>query len=434
MEYLALVHLRASQRRALLPLGAVVVLLGLADSMTGSYLVLFATNQAGLVPLQLGLLSSAIALGGIVTSAFLGRRFDRTPSRIFLIIVGVGGGIGYLLMPQTSDFVILLILGLTLVGIVGAGYPQAFALAAAVLPEDTRQRATPVLRSGWSLAWAIGPMAGAGLLVAHGYAGLFRASAIALLLTAAVVVIIVPPPRNITPDSDRVNGTDSGTAVASRWMIVSITAGMVLVHCAMFAGSIALPLLVTQDLGRPQTDVGLLFSACAVVEIMAALALVWLLPRTSLSLLILIGFALFVAYFILTVLAGSTTVLLLAQLARGSAIAVVGTAGIQYFQSLGTIGAMTALFSNAGAAGSLISGILAGGLVQWLGTTGALGCCALLSVAGGLLFCIGHRIRTAQAGQDAPADPTDPPGRRSAQSFTPAVTGNACRSGTGIEH
>ena len=62
---------------------------------------------------------------------------------------------------------------------------------------------------------------------------------------------------------------------------------------------------------------------------MAALALVWLLPRTSLSLLLLIGFTLFAAYFIITVLAGSTTVLLLAQLARGTAIAVIGTAGIQ---------------------------------------------------------------------------------------------------------
>lgn len=411
MGTFAVRHHRSSQRRVLLQIGAIVVLLGLADSMTGSYLVLFATNAAGLAPLQLGFLSSAIAVGGIVASACLGRRFDQTPTRIFLIIVSVGSGIGYLLMPETSDFVILLMLGLTLVGIVAAGYPQAFALAAAVLPEDSRQRATPLLRSGWSLAWAIGPMAGAGLLVVYGFAGVFRASAIVLLLTAAVAVLL-PPPRRNRHDADGADDTGAGgSAIPRRRVIIPITAGMVLVHCAMFAGSIALPLLVTQDLGRPQTDVGLLFSACAVVEIIAALTLVWLLPRTSLSLLILTGFALFAAYFIATVLAGSTTVLLLAQFARGSAIAVVGTAGIQYFQSLGTgtIGAMTALFSNAGAAGSLVSGILAGSLVQWLGATGALGCCVLLSVAGGLLFWTGHRIRTAQTGQHAPADPTDPP-------------------------
>ena len=147
---------------------------------------------------------------------------------------------------------ILLILGLTLMGIVGAGYPQAFALAAAVLADDDRrQRATSVLRSGWSLAWAIGPMVGAGLLVVYGYAGLFRASAIALLLTAAVAVI-VPPPRRITQDSDGAEGTGSGAAALSRWVIIPITAGMVLVHCAMFAGSIALPLLVTQDLRGPR--------------------------------------------------------------------------------------------------------------------------------------------------------------------------------------
>ena len=86
MGNLALTNLRESQRRSLLPLGAVVVLLGLADSMTGSNLVLFATNEAGLTPVQLGLLSSVIALGGIVASAVLGRQFDRTPSRVFLIM------------------------------------------------------------------------------------------------------------------------------------------------------------------------------------------------------------------------------------------------------------------------------------------------------------------------------------------------------------
>ncbi len=391
------------------PMLVAVGLLGLADSMTGSYLVLFASDQAGLIPAQVGILLSAIALGGIAASAYFGRRFDRRPTRAFLAVACVAGAIGYAVLPQAPHFVVLLLVGLTLVGAAGAGYPQLFALAAAVFPNPVRQRAAPLLRSGWSLAWAVGPIVAAALLVVGGYAGLFRASAVALLLTAAVL-IAVPSPSRVDPHTgDAEPGATAPGSVgdasrpSNRRMIGTATASMLLVHCAMFAGSIALPLYVTEQLHRPAGEVGLLFSACAVVEIIAALALVWLLPRIPLPTLIIAGFVLFAGYFVITVLAQGIAVLLVAQLARGGAIAVIGTAGLQYFQSLGdgTVGATTALFSNAATAGSLVSGLLAGVLVQWFGTTVALGCCGLLSLMAGLVFIAGR----------APRSGFSPPGR-----------------------
>ena len=61
-------------RRSLAPLAAAVLLLGIADSMVGSYIVLFATDVAGLNPVQVGVLASAPAVGGIAVSWLLGRR------------------------------------------------------------------------------------------------------------------------------------------------------------------------------------------------------------------------------------------------------------------------------------------------------------------------------------------------------------------------
>lgn len=378
----------------MLPLLTAVALLGMADSMTGSYLVLFASDEAGLSPVQIGILSSAIALGGIAASAFFGRRFDQRPTRALVIVACVAGALGYFLLPRAPVFIVLLLVGLTLVGVVGAGYPQLFSLAAVVVAGGNQQRAAPLLRSGWSLAWAVGPLVGAALLASQSYVALFDASAIALLLTAAVIATVPGPRYTHGPAVGRAREADVGTAGSPGGRsMASATVSMVLVHCAMFAGSLALPLYVTRDLRRSDGEVGLLFSACAVVEIAAAVVLAWLLPRIPVSRLVLSGIVLFVVYFMMTIAADGLPFLLVAQIARGCAIAVVGSAGIQYFQALGRrgVGSSTALFSNAVSAGSLLSGLLAGALMQWVGTTATLGVCGVLSLLAAVVFWIGRR-------------------------------------------
>jgi hypothetical protein len=58
-----------------------VLLLGIADSMIGPYLVLFGADEAQLSPLQVGVFMSVIALSGLAVSTWLGRRYDRSASR-----------------------------------------------------------------------------------------------------------------------------------------------------------------------------------------------------------------------------------------------------------------------------------------------------------------------------------------------------------------
>jgi SET family sugar efflux transporter-like MFS transporter len=170
---------------------AAVLLLGIADSMVNSYIVLFGADHIGLTPLQIGVWTSVFAVSGIVIGWWLGRRFDRHPTRAYAIGVTLLGAAGYVLLPRISSFIVLLLMS-ALIGGLGAAFPQYFSLARSVLGEGAAgQRSAPVLRTAWSLAWAIGPLAGAFVLSRHGYSWLMWTAA-AVFLAAALTLFAVP--------------------------------------------------------------------------------------------------------------------------------------------------------------------------------------------------------------------------------------------------
>ena len=174
-----------------------------------------------------------------------------------------------------------------------------------------------------------------------------------------------------------------------------------LFHTAMFAGSVVLPLFVTDQLHRPYHDVGVMFSVCAAVELVAALALTRLPARANRERLILLGFVLFVAYFAILAATSSTVLVIIAQGARGAAISAVLALGITYFQDLlpRQPGRATTLLSNTAVAGSLLSGVLAGSLIQALGFRAALTLCAVLSLLGAILLLAARRSRSPRPAQ-----------------------------------
>jgi SET family sugar efflux transporter-like MFS transporter len=116
--------------------------------------------------------------------------------------------------------------------------------------------------------------------------------------------------------------------------------------------------------------------------------------RISQATLIVGAMGAFVLYFVLTVLAQTMLVVLLAQIARGVAIAVVGAAGLRYFQDLmaGTTGRATALFTNASTAGSLFAAVLAGVAIQAFGYRATLLLCAVTALAAAMTFFAGTRV------------------------------------------
>jgi SET family sugar efflux transporter-like MFS transporter len=379
-----------SARRPLVSLAVGILLLGVADSMVGSYLVLFAADVAGLNPVQVGIFASAPAVGGIVVSWLMGRRFDQRPTRSYAVVVTALGGLGLALMTMTRSFLVLVLLAATLLGGLAAAFPQLFTIARVILGDSKAgQRSAPLLRSAWSLAWAIGPLIGAAMLTRTGFTTILWTAAGVLACTSLLVTVAVPALQQAGErrNDGRPDAHPSAAAPAAL-TIVLLTSSITLFFTAMYAGSVALPLYVTRGLHEAASAVGVLFSVCAAVEIVAALALAVLPTTFSQRILILTGMGSFVLYFILTVLAQGMTLLVIGQVARGVAIAVVGAAGIRYFQDLlsPATGRATTLFSNASTAGSLVAGILAGAAIATFDYTITLLLCAAVAAAAAAAF------------------------------------------------
>ncbi|TWF75849.1 SET family sugar efflux transporter-like MFS transporter [Pseudonocardia hierapolitana] len=375
--------------RAFPALATAVLLLGTADSMVGAYLVLFAADGARLTPVQVGLLTSATAAGGMVVNLLAARRFDRAPTRAYAAGAAALGALGYFLLPRTSTFPLLLLIAGTLLAAVAAAFPQLFALARVVLGAGSAgRRAAPLLRSGWSLAWAIGPLAGAAVLAVAGFAGTFCVAAAVLALTA-LVVLTVPAPGSPVPETTPEH-RPAGSSAAPVAVGPLVTA-VALFYLAVFAGSVALPLHVTRGLHLPASAVGLLYSVCAAVEVVAALVLARLPARIRDRGLIVAAMGSFAAFCVLAVLADGMVLLLASQVARGVAIAGVGASGIRFFQDVlaPAAGRAMALYSNANAAGALLAGVLAGMAVQYWGSPGTLLACGGAAVAGAVTFVLG---------------------------------------------
>ncbi|AEV85744.1 Sugar efflux transporter B [Actinoplanes sp. SE50] len=366
-----------------LALFAAVLLLGIADSMVTSYIVLFGADVVGLTPLQIGIWSAVFALGGITIGSWLGRLFDRRPARAYAAIVIFLGAAGYLVLPRVSDFVVLLVMAATVLGAMGAAFPQLFALGGA------GPRVAAVLRSAWSLAWATGPLLGALVLSHGGYTWLMWTAA-GVFLISALTVFAVPPPRP-APAADPLPAPTP----------ILLTVGVLLFFAAMFAGGLVVPLFATRALGRSAASVGVLFSVCAAIEVAATLGLT-LVPATfSQRTLILFGFAALAAYPVVIVAASGMPLLVAAQLLRGVGIAVVAAAGIRYFQELlaPATGRATTLFANASTAGLLVSGTLSGAGVEHLGYRVTLLLCGAVTVLGAIAFAFGAmRFRTGISG------------------------------------
>lgn len=383
-------------RRGLVTLLIAVLLLGITESMIGPYLVLFGAERLRLSALQIGVFVSLTALSGMAASLWLGRRYDRRPGRWPVVLAALLAGTGYLLLLATPSYSLLLVIGVVFLGAGSAVFPQLFALAKS--NEDGSAAGTgggtPVLRSVWSLAWAIGPLAGGALLAGPGYSGVLTATVggFCLVVVAVCALDVRPPARPRPVEADR------GRPLSSRAVALSIVS-LVLFHVAMFSGAVVLPLYVTEVLHGSAGAVGWMFSVCAVAEIPAALALLLLPGRWDRDRAILTGMGLMIVYFALVTAFTGIVALVLAHIARGVAIAVVGALGISHMQDLlpAAPGRATTLFANTATAGSLVSGIAAGTISHVLGYRAALLSCGVLSTVAWLLFLFARRQTPVEA-------------------------------------
>jgi SET family sugar efflux transporter-like MFS transporter len=394
------VQTEADRSSFFIALVAVDVLAGLADAMSGPYIVLFLVDQAHLDPLRLGAVLTARAIGGIAFASAFGAWVDRRTSIAPLLLALAGSSVGYALLGFTTDFTFLLVLAAVPVAIGAAAFSQSIALVKRCFERaslHTANRAIGVLRASWSLAWAIGPAIGAGIVVAFGYRGVFfmsgASSAIGLLSLALLRARPVRDAKRAGPHKPSSGGLAIALAVAA----------LALFHMAMFMGSIPLPIVITTSLGGAMSDVGLAMSLCAALEIVVMGALIWRPLKKGERVAIAVGFAAFVAYFLALAFARSVGLVLWLQILRAIGIALVTYLGIGFLQSLlpHRAGAAAALFSNAGQLGLVLATGGFGLLAQAFGYASVFIACAVLSAAGLFLVGLVKRERDQRPLRDA---------------------------------
>lgn len=362
----------------------------LAEAVAGSYTALLAVEKIGMTPLELSLFMTLASLSGIVIATYFGHRHDQRPARWPLLLSLAAKITGYALCAFATEPWMLILIGFALFGLGGASFGLLFAIAKGQLDAaggEMVARGMASMRMVSSLAWAIGPALGAGLVALASFSGVFLGAAglslVALLMVLATrlrVIAATSEPRRL----------DLGTVRAAAPGVLALTA----FHTAMFMASTAMSIVVVRDLGT-ETDVGLLFSLCAALEVLVMGAFVVRPIRRVSQGLLIAGFLVFAVYFLLPLLIPTLAALYWGQILRAIAIGVISIVGMAYIQELlpGRAGAAAALFGNTMSAGALLSGL---GTGLWAGAFGfwsIFGVSVGLSLLGAAAIALGRSRR-----------------------------------------
>jgi MFS transporter, SET family, sugar efflux transporter len=365
------------------PLLSAILFVGLGNAVGGSYLTLFVIDKAHLSPLALGVFLTVYSLSGMIISTSFGRWFDLRPSPFPLLLALVMTISGYTLLSVTTNFYLLLLIAGLPLGISLAVFPQLFALAKGHLDRvgpETAERGTAMMRATWSIAWAVGPALGALMISLFDFRGVFLTAAMCVVIATVIVALARVDPLLSAPDTGLELKPRSGTLRQAGFAAVSL----ILFHMAMFFGSIALPIVATHELGGTKSDVGLIFSVCALLEVPVMFAFVLRPSVAGNRRWISAGFLAFILYFLTITWGSSVTILLAAQVLRALGIGLISFQGISYMQALmpGRAGSAATLFSNTANAGFLFASLAAGGWAQAFGYRSMFLACTVLSVFG----------------------------------------------------
>ncbi|WP_102126655.1 sugar efflux transporter [Deinococcus planocerae] len=360
-----------------------VLLIGLALSLAGPYLPLFAVNRLHLTPLQLGIFLTLTAVSSVLISTRLARLSDRLPDRRPILLLALAAGaLGYAGLSVTRAYPVMLLIGATLLATGAAAFPQVFSLARAqfaLVPGTPPDRAVTALRSVFALAWVVGPGVGAFALARLDFGGLFLLTAGCLALAALPVLRIkAAPPAPVNTVAD----VEPQQKASPRRPLAWVTLAFVLYGMSMSMGMTMFPLLVTRVLGGTDGQVGFLVGFCALLEIPLMLAFVAARRLPSTERLVKWAMALFVLHFALLFLAQGTPLLVVTQAVRAAVLAVLAGLGMAYFQELmpGRFGVATTLYSNTMNVGGMFAGIVSGACAQLFGYRAVFLLCAALTL------------------------------------------------------
>lgn len=377
------------------------LLLGICISFTYPFLSLFGVDEVGMSPSYLGYFMSITAISSVLISTVLGRLSDRYWGRKWVIILSVSAAIiGYILFIYVRSYYALLIIAFLSLGTASSAFPQMFAYAREEVNRSGAKQADMAintLRMFFSLAWVIGPAIAALLLTSAGFQGLFLSAAATYGIVLVFVLVFLKNPNrqeNVQRNEPPVNLRKfllkpRIAGVLSSFILLSVASAMSLVN---------LPLYVTRTLQGSQSDVGLLFSVAAAVEIPLLIGVGLLAAKYRKSNLIKIGAIFAIAYYALVAATPIVWAIVPMQFLSAVTVSIIMGLGISYFQDLlpQEPGTATTLYSNTSVIGNMLGGIIAGSIAEWFDFRVVFIACAVMAAAAFLLLLF-DRESSAQA-------------------------------------
>jgi MFS transporter, SET family, sugar efflux transporter len=395
---------------AFLPLAVTTLTLGVAMSITMPYLSLFSVERANMMPLQLGVFLTMIALSGVIASAAAGKWTDRHGNHCKLMLGSlIASSVGFVLLCPVRNYAALVLIGVVFLGAGGSAQSLMFSFARAVLPVNDaagRSFALATLRTVMSMAWVFGPAIGALVLAGAGFNGLFLFAAMCFASCGAIVwhmrkfptVDLHGGPTHYAGDpSTLLESTALAAEEApqphegmqhSRAEIWRAVIALTLVGLTMSATLIVLPLYVVHGMHGKSIDVSIMLGLGALLEMPMMLALGARGARLNKQRWLAAAAAVYMIYFVGVASAQSVEFLIPMQAFSAFVVAVTSCLGMTYIQDLmpHSPGAATALFFNASRVGSIVSGVLAGTLVAALGYRGTFLICGCLMMSALVMF------------------------------------------------
>ncbi|SDM77126.1 Predicted arabinose efflux permease, MFS family [Paenibacillus sp. yr247] len=334
------------------------------------YLSLYFTEDIGMNAGAFGVFMAVSSLSGVVVNSLIANRSDRELDRKWIIMFAIiSSALGYASYLVFHNFFILLIVVSLFSGLGAPVMPQIFAYAqesANVSNPDDKTFAMSTLRSLFSLGFLVGPLAGTLFLTWMGYKGLFLGTSTIYLTIASLVFLFL---QKKAVESNTGKRKSTGTASLKNRQIWQPFIAFIFLFAVITINSFNTPLFIVNELHGTHTDVGLVVSVCAGLEIPIMLVLGALSRKISNHTLMMIACVIAVIYYIILSVSTHSWQLIAAQLLQATFIAIVLGNGLSYFMNLlpNSPGLSTTIYSNGSIIGRLVGNLGGGIIAQFAG-------------------------------------------------------------------
>ncbi|MDH6430830.1 MFS transporter [Paenibacillus odorifer] len=372
-----------------------MLLQGMGISLSAPFLSIYFTEQLGVSVGLFGVFLATTLIAGIWISTLIGRRSDLGLNRrnIYLVstLCNALAYSGYLLI---GDFTILFIYMIVFTALGAPGMPQLFAIAReAVNKSDFTDTAfaNSTLRSAFSLGFITGPLIGTLLIAAVGFKGIFSGTIGVFLLVALLISLFLKSNTEVKSSTAEVK-VKSFRLGQNRNVLLPFLI-MILMYVAHWTSSINTALFITNNLGGTTSDVGLVSSICAALEIPFMIMLGLLSAKYSNRILMMCGAILGGAYYLVVITSGAMWQMLAAQILLAFFVAVISAIGISYIQDLlpNMPGYASTLYSNSSTIGRLIGSLVGGLLASVVGYRYSFVLCFILVIISTIMLAVSGR-------------------------------------------